>query len=104
MFKLLLILLVISVIYSCQGDCLSIQENKVRELLNKNLSLSDSREKIEQEIQRLGVSFTYDRFQNRYQATIRDGCSPYEAISVYLNLDGQEKLSTIVVFKSYTGS
>ena len=72
-------------------------------MLNKNLSINDSREKIEQEIHKIGINFTYDKFQNRYQATVRDGCGPYEAISVYLNLDAQQKLSKIIVFKSYTG-
>lgn len=102
LFRLFGILIFTFFVASCNSDCLSIQEKRVKELLNERLIIGDSRMKIEQEFHRIGIGLTFDKFQNRYQATIREGCGTYEAISVYLNLDAQEKLSKISVLKSYT--
>lgn len=81
---------------------MSKQEKEVKALLNQTLTIGDSRSQVEEKLKTIDIEFSYDRFQNRYQATVT-GCGKFEALSVYLSLDDENKLSKIDVAKSYTG-
>lgn len=99
--SLLAILLVAFSLQACSGGCLKTKE--VKNLLNSKLSIGDTRERVEMALKVIDIQFTYDKFQNRYQATVRDErCGQFQAISVYLSFDESEKLSEIKVFESYT--
>jgi len=75
---------------------------EVREKLHSKLSIGDSRERVDASLKDTGIRFTYDKFQNRYNAAITEGCSKYEAIVVLIIFDDSNKLSEIKVFKEYT--
>ncbi len=75
---------------------------QVRANLEEQLHVGDSREKIEAVLQSIGIRYSYDEFSNRYQSTVREECGKFEAVSVYVNLDDQGRLSAIEVFNSYT--
>ena len=99
----LLLLLLTPLLTACNAGCLDVKEQKVKNLLNSSLSIGDSREQVGRALKNIDIEFSYDKYSNRYQATIWDErCGPYQAISVYIILDESEKVSEIKVFKSYT--
>lgn len=85
---------------ACSGGCLDIDE--IEKELHSKLNIGDSREMVDASLKDTGVQFTYDKFQNRYNAAITEGCSKYEAIIVLIVFDDSNKLSEIKVFKEYT--
>jgi len=89
-------------LFACGGSCL--KTNEIRDALYASLVVGDTREKIETALNDNDIRFSYSKYLNRYQATVRDEerCGPYQAISIYISLDKSEKLSKIEVFESYT--
>jgi len=88
------------------SGCCPLDRDEVREQLTAELRVGDSREKIETVLKNAGIDFSYDKWTNSYGATIRDDehCGPlsmYKAISVYIHLDDQGRLSKIEVSASY---
>ena len=99
----LLLALLTPFLTACNTGCLDVKEKEVKKLLNSNLSIGDSREQVEIALKNIDIEFSYDKYSNRYQATIWDErCGPYQALSVYIVLNESEKVSDIKVFKSYT--
>ena len=97
-FSTILILFSLS---ACCGNCLKTKE--VKNILNSKLSVGDTRGQVELALNEMDIQFTYDKFQNRFQATIRDErCGEYQAISVYISLDASDRMSKIKVLESYT--
>ncbi len=91
---------------ACAMGC-PLDADAVREQLNSQLNVGDSREKIEAVLTSEGIGGSYDQWSHRYQTTIRDEercgvLSMYKAISVYLYLDDKGRLSRIEVSESYT--
>lgn len=99
-----IVLMVALALLGCGYDCLKLKTEKVRSLLDKELKVGDTPERVEEVLKNAGISYSYDRFQNRYGSTIFDSrCGPYQAISVYVHLDSSKKMSKFEVYKSYTG-
>ncbi len=84
------------------GGCLD--KDSIEKMLLKKIRVGDTRVKIESVLNSEGIGFSYDRFRDRYQATIRnEECDKqYKAISVYLYLDKTEKLSKLEVLETFT--
>lgn len=81
---------------------------QVTNTLNKALKVGDSREKIESTLKDIKSDFSYDKYQQRYTAIVRDvyGASfngaPFRAISVDIYLDKSGNMSRIEVVNVYT--
>ena len=86
---------------ACGGEC--VKTSEIKELLNKELKTGDTRQKVEQVLKSAGIEYSFDAFQNRYQATARDArCSQREAASIYAAFDASGKMLAVDVFSSYT--
>ncbi|MEW6401337.1 MAG: hypothetical protein AB1649_06020 [Chloroflexota bacterium] len=101
---------------ACYRNCLP--TNEVKDRLNRQLHVGDTREKIEAvlkdivsaydrrppEEDRGGKYFNYVEFVKRYSTTIRDepGCGSLQGISIFIYLDDQDRLSRIEVSEFYT--
>lgn len=77
---------------------------EVRHMLNGKLSVGDPREKAEDILRELDITYTYDKFSKRYQATIidKESCDQYRAVSLYVDVDDKGLVSKIDVFDSFT--
>jgi len=88
---------------SAGGFCLKEKADEVRNHLVLEIKPGDAREKAEMALRSVGASFSYDKFQNRLGAIIRDvGCGPYESVEIDVNLDGSGRVSSVKVSESYT--
>jgi len=97
------LLAMIAVIVSGCRDCIEPKFQEVKGLLDGKLKVGDTRERVEEVLKSAEIGYTYDRFSNRYQSTVRDArCEPYAAVSVYVNLDTSGKVSKVEVSKTYT--
>jgi hypothetical protein len=67
--------------------------------LNQQLNPGDTRERVEEVLQAMGIPWSYDPFQHRYQAAIRDEarCGPGRGLFVTFALDSSNRLSKIDV-------
>ena len=75
----------------------------VRNHLLAEIKLGDDAAKAGDALKRIGATFSYDEFQNRYQAIILDaGCGPYEAVQIFVQLDDSGRVSAVDVSESYT--
>lgn len=77
--------------------------NELRNVLNRELKVGDTRDKVHEVLERANIGYSYDRHQNRYNSTVRDAnCGPNQAVSVHVYLDKMERVSKIEVRESYT--
>lgn len=98
-----IVLMVVLALLGCGYDCLKPKTEEVRSLLEKELKVGDTPERVEEVLKNAGILYSYDRFQNRYQSTIFDSrCGPYQAISVYVYLDSLKKMSKFEVRVTFT--
>lgn len=75
---------------------------EVEKQLHNKLSIGDTREVVDAYLKDTGIKFTYDKFQDRYQASITEGCGKNEAIIVLIIFDDFNKLSDIKISKEST--
>lgn len=61
-----------------------------------------SSEDIEAYLRSRSIGFSYDRFTNRYQATIRHPESNFHAITIHILLDSQKRYASVEAEDSYT--
>ncbi len=88
---------------ACAQGCLKAKTADVRNRLLAEIKQGDDAAKAREALKRVGATFSYDKFQGRYQAIIMDaGCGPYEAIQIFVQLDESGRVSTIDVSESYT--
>ena len=79
------------------------KKEQVKGVLQHELQVGDPRDKVETVLTKAGISFTYDKYANRYQSNITDSrCGPYQAISLYINLDLSGRVSKIDVSETFT--
>ena len=99
------ILLIVALALSgCSSNCLKPKIEEVRNRLEKELRVGDTRERVEDVLNKADILYSYDRFQNRYQSNITDSrCGPYQGISLYVYFDSFNKMSKVEAFISYTG-
>lgn len=97
-------ILVVTCMANCSAEeCLKVKANDVRKQLILEIKPGDAREEAEIALRSVGASFSYDEFQNRLGAIIRDvGCGPYESIEIDVNLNGYGRVSSVKVSESYT--
>ncbi|MDB5823134.1 MAG: hypothetical protein JWR21_1838 [Herminiimonas sp.] len=83
--------------------CMKPKTEEVRHLLEKELKVGATRERVDKVMKNAGIPYSYDQFQNRYQSTIFESrCGPYQAVSIYVYFDSSMKMSKVEVFDSYT--
>lgn len=88
----------------CNEDCMKPETKELRDLLEKELKVGDTRERVEGVLKNAGIAYEYDQFQNRFQSTITDSqCGPYWAISLYVYFNSSNKMSKVEAFESHTG-
>lgn len=71
--------------------------------LRATLAEGATRPTIEATLARYGITYSYDRFANRYQGILRSKKSNWRAIGIYAQLDAEGRLSRLEVIDSYTG-
>lgn len=87
----------------CSSDELPVSAH-VRNEFSAALKPGDPSEKIEAYFKGRSLDFAYDRYQHRYQATVRSRKSDFRAISIYVNVDRDKKFRSVEVFDSDTMS
>jgi len=81
------------------------KSTEVRELMAAELNVGDAASSIESFFERNDISFSYDRFAQRYQAIIRDVSSDPnvdQAIVIYVAVDDEKRLLSFEVKDSFT--
>ena len=79
---------------------------KIRSIINQELSVKDSSQDIEGFLESMKITYSYDKYNNRYQCIIRDPSGKiigYHSIVIYINVDEQKRYVSSEVFDSYTG-
>ena len=79
--------------------------NEVRELISKELAHGASSEAIEQFFDRHEITYSFDRFTNRYQAIIRDvatGPGVDQAVVIHVHVDEDRRFLGAEVRDSFT--
>ncbi len=85
----------------CAGDIP--RTSHLERELRVTLAEGAARPTIEAALAKHGIAYSYDRFANRYQGILRSKTSTWRAVSIYVQLDTEEKLSRLEVTDSYTG-
>ncbi len=78
---------------------------EIRELIAAELQPGKSAEQIERFFESKDITYSYDRFANRYQAIIRDvatGRNADQAIVIYINVDEKRRFLSAEVRDSFT--
>lgn len=90
--------------FSASGaNCISSKARAMKSALARELKVGDTRARAEEVLRAEGLVFAYDQYQKRYQSTVTSAdCGPYQAVSVYVNLDSEEKVSKIEVLETFT--
>jgi len=71
------------------------------EFKNK-VTLGESKEAIEKAFNEMGLTYSWDRFQNKYNAIIRHPDSNFHAITIKVFVDENGKFKEIMVRDSFT--
>ena len=107
---LIVFLGLLTVPIACGSDDLP-KSAQVQNEINAALKPGDPSEKIEayfnnerekQPVVR-SLAFGYDRFQQRYGASMRSRTSNFHAITIYVNVDVDKKFKSVQVLDTYTG-
>jgi len=98
--KYIFILVISSFISACNGDCMKVKD--IEKKLFDKLSIGVDRNVANATLKEIDIKFSFDIHQNRYQASITEGCGSHEYIVVYIVFDSADKLSKIDVSKQYT--
>jgi hypothetical protein len=95
-------LAMISGLLGC-SDCLDPKYVEVKSILEKNLKIGDSRDKVSEALSRAGIGYSYDQFQRRYQSTVyAAGCNKFQAVSVYVYFNATGNMTKFEALKTYT--
>jgi hypothetical protein len=86
---------------ACASDELP-KPARVRSEFNAALKPGDPSEKIEAYFKGRSLEFDYDKYQHRYQSTMRSTKSNFHAISIYVNVDKERRFESVDAFDSYT--
>lgn len=71
--------------------------------LHKELMVGDASEKIERSLKAAGLGFTFDRFTNRYHASLRTNEQWNCGVWAVVEVDAQKRMKTVSVTSYYTG-
>ena len=92
-------------ILSSVGLCPAFVETSLETINGQLLAALDSGDEaaeIESALSSLGISFSRDRFQGRYQGVIRHPSSNFHAIRIHIYVDEENKFRSIEVNDSFT--
>lgn len=92
-------------LFSNIGICPEFVETSLDALnsqLLQMLDVGDGAQKIESALTSLDISYSWDRFQNRYQGIIRHPSSSFHAITIYVYVDEQRNFKAVEVNDSFT--
>ena len=102
-FAALIVTVFVFAIPCFRGHVFTSQSAGSKSVFMSELKPGDSRLRVEQLFHREHIPYSFDRFQNRYQATIRDNQgTPYKAESLYVYLDSVGRVAKVEIFTSYT--
>lgn len=90
-----------STLVGCSGG-LDTTPEAVEAEVSAALHEGASADAIERYLEQKNLTFSYDRFANRYQSIIRDPESDAHAITIYVLLDDQRRYVDVEVRDSYT--
>ncbi len=90
-----------STVVGCFGG-LDTTPEAVEAEISAALHKGASPEAIERYLEQRNLTFSYDRFTNRYQSIIRDPESDAHAITIYVLLDDQKRYADVEARDSYT--
>nr|MBS0019329.1 hypothetical protein [Gammaproteobacteria bacterium] len=92
-------------LFSNIGVCPAFVETSLDTLnaeLVEALEVGDEAQRIESVLAGVGATYSWDGFQDRYQAIIRHPSSSFHAITIYVYVDEQRRLRTIEVNDSFS--
>jgi hypothetical protein len=90
-----------STLMSCSSG-LNTTPEAIEAEISAALHKGASAEAIERYLDQRNLTFSYDRFSNRYQTIIRDPESDAHAITIYILLDDQKRYADVEARDSYT--
>jgi len=91
----------VTAIYGC-GPTLDVSPVQVEAQFEAALNPGDSASAIEAYFATQGLEATYDKHSDRYQSIIRHPDSNFHAISIYVNVDEQQRFAGVEARDSYT--
>jgi hypothetical protein len=101
--KAALLTVIASLLAGCGGSCTSHRTEEIKALLNKELKVGDSKERVQEVLNGAEIKYSFDQFQNRYQSTVYDErCGQDDAVSITVSFDPSGKMLKVEVFESYT--
>jgi len=92
-------------LFSSIGICPTFVETSLDALngqLLEMLEVGDEATKIESALTSVGATYSWDRFQDRYQGIIRHPSSSFHAITISVYVDEQRRFKSIEVNDSFT--
>lgn len=102
-FTLSILLFMPIIFITCYDRSMETEEKKIKKMLHSHFSIGDSRQKFDSLLSKIDLHFTYDRHSNKYRSLVRDGnWGPYKYILVSISFDETNKISEILVRRSYT--
>lgn len=94
---------IVGLLAGCGGSCMSHKTGEIKALLNKELKIGDSKERVQEVLKNAGISYAYDQFQEQYYSTVYDKrCGPDDAVSISVSFDPSGRMTKVEVFESYT--
>ena len=87
------------------GVCPPFVDTSLRDLraeFEGRVKVGDAPSVVETALSDLGVSFSWDRFQGRYQGIIRHPSSSWHAVVVIVYVDEQRRFKAIEIHDSFT--
>ena len=76
--------------------------NDLRTEFEEQVAVGDDANLIEAALLDLGVSFSWDKFTNRYQGIIRHPSSNFHAIVIHVYVDKERRYESIDIHDSFT--
>ena len=79
---------------------------QIRSLIEQELSVGDSAIEIEKFLKLNEITYSFDKYNKRYQCLIRDPSGKetgYHSIVIYISVDEWNQYLTFKVFDSFTG-
>lgn len=104
--KKLLTLLLCTVLFLPIASCekmKNMSSKHVRSIIDDELSLKDTSQEIENFLNSKGITYSYDKYNRRYQCIVRDKDVGKHSIVIYINVDEEKRYVSSEVFDSYTG-
>ena len=90
----------------CSKEKESITSGQIRSLIDQELNIGDSAIDIEKFLKLNEITYSFDKYNNRYQCIIRDPSGKktgYHSIVIYISVDERKQYLASNVFDSFQG-